>query len=40
MWTNQVAERASLSLSARYTVQTGSSTYNEAALFASLNMQF
>lgn len=40
MWTNQIAERASVSVSASYNAQTGSSTYNEASVFASLNMQF
>ena len=40
MWSNQLAPRARLSLSARYTTQSGSSTYNEAALLAFLNMNF
>ena len=40
MWSNQVAERVSLSVSARYQKQTGSTTYDEAALLATLNMSF
>jgi len=40
MWSRQIAERASVSLSARYTVQSGSSSYNETALLATLNMTF
>jgi uncharacterized protein (PEP-CTERM system associated) len=40
MWSNQLAPRARLSLSARYTTQTGSSSYNEAAMLAMLNMSF
>jgi uncharacterized protein (PEP-CTERM system associated) len=40
MWTNQIAERASLSLSARYQTQTGTATFNEAALLATLNLTF
>jgi len=40
MWTNQLAERIALSLSARYQKQTGTTTYDEAALLATLNMTF
>ena len=40
MWSKQIAERTSVSLSARYTVQSGSSSYNESALLATLNMTF
>jgi uncharacterized protein (PEP-CTERM system associated) len=40
MWTNRVAERASLSLSARHQVQSGSSSYTESALLATLTMTF
>jgi uncharacterized protein (PEP-CTERM system associated) len=40
MWSKQIAERARLSLSGRYTTQTGSSSYDEAALLALLNMSF
>jgi uncharacterized protein (PEP-CTERM system associated) len=40
MWTSQIAQRASLSLSARHQVQSGSSSYNESALLATLTMTF
>lgn len=40
MWSRQIAARARLSLSARYTTQTGSSTYNETALLGLLSMSF
>ena len=40
MWSNQVAERVSVSLSARYQTQSGTASYNEAALLATLNMTF
>ena len=40
MWSNQLAERIALSLSARYQKQTGTTTYDEAALLATLNMTF
>ena len=40
MWSNQFAERIALSLSARYQKQTGTATYDEAALLATLNMTF
>lgn len=40
MWSMQLAERTSASLSARYTTQSGSSSYDEAALLATLNMTF
>lgn len=40
MVSQQIAVRARASLSARYSTQTGSSTYNEAALLALLNMSF
>jgi uncharacterized protein (PEP-CTERM system associated) len=40
MWTSQVALRTNVSLSARHTVQSGTSSYNESALRATLNMTF
>ena len=40
MWSNQIAPRATVSVSGRYTVQGGDTSYNEAALLASLSMQF
>lgn len=41
MWTNRIAERATLSLSARYTdFSSTTSPYNESALLATLSMQF
>ncbi len=40
MWTSQLARRASVSLSARHQVQSGSASYNESALLATLNMTF
>jgi uncharacterized protein (PEP-CTERM system associated) len=40
MWTSQIDRRASVSLSARHQVQSGSSSYNESALLATLNMTF
>lgn len=40
MWSNQLAERIALSLSARYQKQTGTTTYDEAALLATVNMTF
>ncbi len=40
MWSNQVAQRVSVSLSARYQTQSGTASYNEAALLATLNMTF
>ena len=40
MWSNQLAERVTLALSARFQKQTGTTTYDEAALLATLNMTF
>lgn len=40
MWSYQLAQRSRLSLSARYTTQSGTSSYNETALLALLNMSF
>jgi len=40
MWTSQVARRTSVSVSARHQVQSGSASYNESALLATLNMTF
>jgi uncharacterized protein (PEP-CTERM system associated) len=40
MWSSRIAQRASLSLSARHQVQSGSSSYNESALLATLTMTF
>lgn len=40
MWTSQIARRTSVSLSARHQVQSGSASYNESALLATLNMTF
>lgn len=40
MWSNQVAERVGVSLSARYQTQSGSTSFDEAALLATLNMSF
>lgn len=39
-WSRQLGVRTRLSLSARYTAQSGSSSYDEAALLAMLNMSF
>ncbi|HMO46554.1 MAG TPA: TIGR03016 family PEP-CTERM system-associated outer membrane protein [Rubrivivax sp.] len=39
-WSTQLGARTKLSLSARYTTQSGSSSYDEAALLAMLNMSF
>lgn len=40
LWTHRLAERVALAVSGSYTVQTGNSTYNEAAVLASVSMQF
>jgi uncharacterized protein (PEP-CTERM system associated) len=40
LWSNRIAERVSLSLSARHQVQSGDSSYNESALLAALTMTF
>ncbi|MCU0964697.1 MAG: TIGR03016 family PEP-CTERM system-associated outer membrane protein [Burkholderiaceae bacterium] len=40
MWSSQLAQRVTGSLSARYQNQSGTSSYNEAALLATLNMTF
>ena len=40
MWTSKVAERVSVSLSARYQTQSGSTQFDETALLATLNMTF
>lgn len=40
MWTDQIYERVSVSLSGRYQNQTGSASFTEAALLATLNMTF
>lgn len=40
MWTADIAPRAKLSLTARYTKQTGTSVYDETALLALLTMTF
>jgi uncharacterized protein (PEP-CTERM system associated) len=40
IWTSQIARRTNLSVSARHQVQTGTSSYNESALLATLNMTF
>jgi uncharacterized protein (PEP-CTERM system associated) len=40
IWTTRFAERITGSLSARYQNQSGTSSYNEAALLARLNMSF
>lgn len=40
MLTSQIAQRTSVSLSARHQVQSGTSSYNESALLATLNMTF
>lgn len=41
MWSNQIAERATLSVSARRTIFSSTTApYNESALLASLSMQF
>ena len=40
MWSSQLAARTTGSLSARYQNQSGTSSYNEAALLATLNLTF
>lgn len=40
MWSTQLAERIAMSLSARYQTQSGSTSFDEAALLATLNMTF
>jgi uncharacterized protein (PEP-CTERM system associated) len=40
IWTNQIDRRTNVSLSARHQAQTGTSSYNESALLATLNMTF
>lgn len=40
MWSTQIAQRVSASLSGRYQNQSGTSSYNEAALLATVNMSF
>lgn len=40
LWTNQLAERVSLAISASYSAQTGFTTYDEASVFAGLALQF
>lgn len=39
-WTSQLAERVSASLSGNYSVQRGSSAYNQASVTASMNITF
>lgn len=40
MWSNQLGERTRMSLSARYSTQSGSSSYDEMALLALLTINF
>lgn len=40
IWTSQIARRTNVSLSARHQAQTGTSSFNESALLATLNMTF